>query len=105
MLLERRHAALARPFRPLGSLQERGFEGGRRTIRFSFAVAVTGIVLNVTGWAGNVFLLGSMWDRADALAPPPMRSPFSPPVHAILQFASDFVFAFVLCAACSPSPP
>jgi hypothetical protein len=26
-----------------------------------------------------------------------MRSPFSPTVHAVLQFVSDFVLAFVLC--------
>jgi hypothetical protein len=65
--------------------------------RFVTAVAVTGFLLNLTGWAGNVFLLGSMWDRAGTLAPAPMPSPFTPGVHAILQFVSDFVFAFVLC--------
>ena len=26
-----------------------------------------------------------------------MRSPFSPAIHVILQFVSDFVLAFVLC--------
>jgi hypothetical protein len=67
-------------------------------IRFSLAVALTGVLLNVTGWAGNVFLLGPMWTRAVELAPPPMHSPFSPLLHAALQFVSDFVFAFVLCA-------
>src|SRR5256885_11942636 len=66
--------------------------------RFILAVLVTGFLLNLTGWAGNVFLLGSMWEQAEALAPPPLASPFSPGVHAILQFVSDFVFAFVLCA-------
>lgn len=65
--------------------------------RFILAVFVTGFLLNLTGWAGNVFLLGSMWQAVDAIAPAPMRSPFSPTVHAILQFVSDFVFAFVLC--------
>jgi hypothetical protein len=39
-----------------------------------------------------------MWEQAGAMAPPPMHSPFSPIIHAILQFVSDFVFAFVLCA-------
>jgi len=66
--------------------------------RFIIACFVIGSVLNLTGWAGNVFLLGSMWEQAVAVAPPPMHSPFSPLVHAILQFVSDFVFAFVLCA-------
>jgi hypothetical protein len=66
--------------------------------RFIIAGLVIGFVLNLTGWAGNVFLLGSMWEQAGAVAPPPMHSPFSPLVHAILQFVSDFVFAFVLCA-------
>lgn len=62
-----------------------------------FATILVGFMLNLTGWAGNVFILGSMWEHAGTLAPPPMRSPFSPTVHAILQFVSDFVFAFVLC--------
>ena len=66
--------------------------------RFIIAGLVIGFVLNLTGWAGNVFLLGSMWEQAGMVAPPPMHSPFSPLVHAILQFVSDFVFAFVLCA-------
>ena len=61
------------------------------------ATAIIGFVLNLTGWAGNVFLLGSMWEQAGTVAPPPMHSPFSPTVHAVLQFVSDFVFAFVLC--------
>ena len=61
------------------------------------ATLVVGFVLNLTGWAGNVFLLGSMWEAAGSVAPPPMRSPFSPTVHAVLQFVSDFVLAFVLC--------
>ena len=63
--------------------------------RFWLAVLVTGFILNLTGWAGNVFLLGDMWNAAPA---PPMPSPFPPLTHAILQFVSDFVFAFVLCA-------
>jgi hypothetical protein len=65
--------------------------------RFVLAVLLTGFVLNLTGWAGNVFLLGSIWTGAVAVAPPPMHSPFSAPVHVILQFVSDFVFALVLC--------
>ena len=65
--------------------------------RFIIAVLVMGFLLNLTGWAGNVFLLGPMWKQAGNLAPPPMRSPFSPVVHVILQFVSDFVLAFVLC--------
>lgn len=66
--------------------------------RFIAAVLITGFILNLTGWAGNVFVLGSMWEHAVAVAPPPMSSPFSPLVHALLQFVSDFVFAFVLCS-------
>jgi glucan phosphoethanolaminetransferase (alkaline phosphatase superfamily) len=66
--------------------------------RFIIASFVIGFVLNLTGWAGNVFLLGSMWEQAVAVEPPPMHSPFSPLVHAMLQFVSDFVLAFVLCA-------
>ena len=66
--------------------------------RFIIAGLVIGCVLNLTGWVGNVFLLGSMWQQAGAGAPPPMRSPFSPFVHAVLQFVSDFVLAFVMCA-------
>src|ERR1700758_4881496 len=65
--------------------------------RFIIAGLVIGFVLNLTGWAGNVFLLGSMWEQAVTVAPPPMHSPFPPTVHVVLQFVSDFVFAFVLC--------
>ncbi len=65
--------------------------------RLTFAALVTGFLLNLTGWAGNVFLLGSMWGQAVTLAPPPMHSPFSPLAHVILQLVADFVFAFVLC--------
>jgi hypothetical protein len=32
--------------------------------RLLIATAITGFVLNVTGWAGNVFVLGSMWALA-----------------------------------------
>jgi hypothetical protein len=66
-------------------------------LRFLTAVLVTGLILNLTGWLGNVLLLGPMWERAAVLAPPPMHSPFPPLAHAILQFVSDFVFGFILC--------
>jgi hypothetical protein len=69
--------------------------------RLIFATLVTGFLLNVTGWAGNVFVLGSMWQDAAILAPPPMHSPFSPLAHVILQFVSDFVFGFMLCVVYS----
>jgi hypothetical protein len=65
--------------------------------RLLVSTVVIGFVLNLAGWAGNVFVLGAMWQQADTLAPAPMHSPFSPLVHAVLQFVSDFVFAFVLC--------
>jgi hypothetical protein len=65
--------------------------------RFIVAVLLTGFLLNLTGWAGNVFLLGPMWEQAGTFAPPPMRSPFSPVLHVVLQFVSDFVLALVLC--------
>jgi len=32
--------------------------------QFIVAGLVIGFVLNLTGWAGNVFLLGSMWEQA-----------------------------------------
>ena len=73
--------------------------------RLVLAVLLTGLVLNLTGWAGNGFLLGGMWNAAVASAPPPMPSPFPPPWHAILQFVSDFVFAFVLCVVYRMSSP
>lgn len=73
--------------------------------RLAMAVFVTGVVLNLGGWIGNVLLLGPMWERAVAIAPPPLSSPFSPTVHAVLQFVSDFVFAFVLCLLYSLTRP
>lgn len=66
-------------------------------MKLLLAVVLTGIVLNFTGWAGNVFLLGPMWNDAVKLAPPPLASPFPPLPHVLLQFLSDFIFAFVLC--------
>jgi hypothetical protein len=66
--------------------------------RLFVATLLTGLILNITGWAGNVFVLGSMWEHADTVAPPPMHSPFPPTLHVLLQFLSDFVFAFVLCS-------
>jgi hypothetical protein len=60
---------------------------------------VIGFVAQSHRLGGEVFsLLGSMWEQAGAIAPPLMHSPFSPLVHAILQFVSDFCLAFVLCA-------
>ena len=71
---------------------------GRFTMgRVLIATAVTGFVLNLAGWVGNVFLLSSIWEQAHKIAPPPMPSPFPSAVHVVLQFLSDFVFAFVLC--------
>lgn len=64
--------------------------------RILLATLVQGLLLNLFGWAGNVFLLGDMWDRAGAAAPPPLTPPFTPVLHAALTFVSDFVFAFVL---------
>lgn len=65
-------------------------------MRILAATLVLGLLLNITGWAGNVFLLGGMWDEAGRLAPPPLASPFPPLAHELLTFVSDFVFAFVL---------
>ena len=73
--------------------------------RFLVAVVVAGFLLNLTGWAGNVFLLGTMWERAVIVAPPPMRSPFGGMAHALLQYLSDFVFAFVWCLVYRLSSP
>jgi hypothetical protein len=76
--------------------------GMRRTI---VATLILGALLNVFGWAGNVFLLGQMWDQAGQLAPPPLPSPFPPVVRDALTFVSDFVFAFVLASVFSLASP
>ncbi|MGD2131361.1 MAG: hypothetical protein PVI23_01120 [Maricaulaceae bacterium] len=59
---------------------------------------VMGLLLNVLGWTGNVFLLGDMWDRAGTIAPPPLEAPYPALMQEALTFVSDFVFAFVLAA-------
>lgn len=59
------------------------------------ATLVLGLLLNLLGWAGNVFLLGDLWDQAGEIAPPPLPSPFPGLAHEALTFVSDFVFAFV----------
>ena len=64
--------------------------------RVVLSTLVLGFLLNAFGWLGNVFLLGSLWDHAADLAPPPLSSPFPPLVREALTFVSDFVFAFVL---------
>jgi hypothetical protein len=65
--------------------------------RFIVAVLVTGFLLNLTGWAGNVFLPGSMWaasgnarTAADALA-------FFADGSRHFAICFRFVLAFVLC--------
>jgi hypothetical protein len=63
--------------------------------RLLIATLTMGALLNVLGWAGNVFLLGGMWDDAGAIAPPPLDPPLPGLAHEALTFVSDFVFAFV----------
>lgn len=64
-------------------------------MRIALATVVMGLLLNAWGWAGNVFLLGDLWERAAQAAPPPLTSPFPGLARELASFVSDFVFAFV----------
>jgi hypothetical protein len=55
--------------------------------RLLLAALVTGFLLYVTGFAGNRFVLSSLWPTEAALAPP----------RSALAFVSDLVLAFVWC--------
>lgn len=64
-------------------------------MRIALATLVMGLLLNALGWAGNVFLLGGLWDHAAQVAPPPLSPPFPGLARDLLTFVSDFVFALV----------
>jgi hypothetical protein len=63
--------------------------------RLFMAAFVTGFLLDLTGWAGNEFVLSSLWPKDAALAPPPTA----------LEFVSDVVLAFVWCVVYRLSSP
>ncbi len=63
--------------------------------RLLVAVLVTGFLLDLTGWAGNVYVLGSLWAKAGILALP----------WSVLGFVPGFGLAFVWCLVYRLSSP
>ncbi len=63
--------------------------------RLLVAVLVTGFLLDLTGWAGNVYVLGSLWAKAGVLALP----------WSVLGFVPGFGLAFVWCLVYRLSSP
>ena len=63
--------------------------------RLLVAVLVTGFLLNLADWAGNVYVLGSLWAKAGILTLP----------WSALGFVPGFVLAFVWCLVYRLSSP
>ena len=63
--------------------------------RLLVAVLVTGFLLDLTDWAGNVYVLGSLWAKAGILALP----------WSVLGFVPGFGLAFVWCVVYRLSSP
>ena len=63
--------------------------------RLLVAVLVTGFLLDLTNWAGNVYVLGSLWAKAGVLALP----------WSVLGFVPGFGLAFVWCVVYRLSSP
>ena len=63
--------------------------------RLLVAVLVTGFLLDLTGWAGNVYVLGSLWAKAGVLALP----------WSVLGFVPGFGLALVWCLVYRLSSP
>ena len=63
--------------------------------RLLVAVLVTGFLLDLTDWAGNAYVLGSLWARAGILALP----------WSVLGFVPGFGLAFVWCFVYRLSSP
>jgi len=63
--------------------------------RLLVAVLITGFLLDLTGWAGNVYVLGSLWAKAGVLALP----------WSVLGFVPGFGLAFVWCLVYRLSSP
>jgi len=59
------------------------------------AVLVTGFLLDLTDWAGNVYVLGSLWAKAGIHAPS----------RSVLGFVPGFGLAFVWCLVYRLSSP
>lgn len=56
---------------------------------------ILGIFLNVAGWLGNVFLLGSRWDSAFASFP--FTGWRTSPWRDVISLAPDFVYGLAIC--------
>ena len=63
--------------------------------RLLVAVLVTGFLLDLTDWAGNVYVLGSLWAKTGILALP----------WSVLGFVPGFGLAFVWCLIYRLSSP
>ena|SRR5689334_1457292 len=62
--------------------------------RLLVAVLVTGFLLDLTDWAGNVYVLGSLWAKAGILVR-----------WSVLGFVPGFGLAFVWCVVYRLSSP
>jgi hypothetical protein len=56
---------------------------------------VLGLFLNLVGWLGNVFLLGSLWQSAFAAAP--VTEWRANPWRDVISLVPDFVYGIAIC--------
>jgi hypothetical protein len=57
---------------------------------------VFGVLLNLFGWLGNVFILGDAWDAASEGVKVGFTPPWPSLVHELMTAVSDFIYAFAL---------
>lgn len=64
-------------------------------MRILWAGLVVGLVLNLLGWLGNVFLLGSLWQ--EAFSEVTSTSWRDSPWRDVLSLAPDFIYGVAIC--------
>jgi hypothetical protein len=64
-------------------------------VRILWSGLILGFFLNLAGWLGNVFLLGSMWEAAFALVP--VTAWRSSAWRDAISLLPDFVYGVAIC--------
>jgi hypothetical protein len=76
---------------------------GPRGRRIAWVGLLIGFLLNLTGWFGNNFLLGGMWEGVGAtLSEVPWRSSIW---RDVVSFVPDYVYGFAIAWLCAVIRP